>query len=443
MAPRQTTNKSAQAFSALRMVTALLALAVLYWFALTYLIRPGDSADLRALWLAGQFFDRMDPTLIFAGSTDVFTMEPPQAWIDQTLAEGQDIAVYPFIYPPLWAWMASLATEVMVYETFVAGATALNRCLVPLSFVLAWRILQPNMSLPRFLGIALVLTALTLVFTVALHNNQLQILVSFLILLAIERQRAGWPVLAGAALALAASIKLYPVVFALIFLAAGHRKAFVSFVMVGGSLGLASLAVAPWSMHAAMLSEMSAISSSYLFTRANFSFGPLFAALTTSQSEMVYISTTVTGGLTDWYAGAKTAFARTLELALTLVTYAALLIVAYRTKMRDPLLWPIFAFAVSWVSPLAWVYHYITMVVFAPILIERLGRAQGWAVLLVGTAAYIVPARNVLTSLYGENDLLWVLGSHAGLLVICLAFVLLVTTKRTHSASDPALVPGE
>ena len=443
MAPRQIAKAEPQGRNVLLTATAIVLLAVGYWFALTYMIREGDSADLRALWLAGTFFDQFDPTLIFAISDGVFTMEPPPAWVDLTVEEGRDIPVYPFLYPPLWAWVASLATQVMDYEGFVAAHTALNRCLVPLSFVLAWRILQPNMSLTRYLGVALLLASVTLSFTDALRNNQLQILVSFLILLAIERQRAGWPISAGAALALAASIKLYPVLFAVVFLMAGHRKAFVSFLVVGGALGLASLSVAPWALHAAMLHELSAISSSYQFTRGNFSLGPLLAALTTPQDQMLHVTTAMTGGTVEWYAGVKTSLVRNLELAAMVTTYAALLFAAHRTKMRDPLLWPAFAFAISWLSPLAWVYHYITMLVFAPVLIERLGRPLGWSVILLGVAAISVPARNLLPMQTEVSRLDWVVGSNAGLLLLAITFALLTISKHRRPVSEPTLVPGE
>ncbi|MDX1739050.1 MAG: glycosyltransferase 87 family protein, partial [Alphaproteobacteria bacterium] len=72
------------------------------------------------------------------------------------------------------------------------------------------------MSLLTYLGISLGLVAFLVPFGLALRENQPQILVSFLILLAIERERAGWNIAGGAALALAASIKLYPALFALL-----------------------------------------------------------------------------------------------------------------------------------------------------------------------------------------------------------------------------------
>ena len=34
-------------------------------------------------------------------------MSPPDVWIQAVLAEGIETSVYPFIYPPLWAWAMS------------------------------------------------------------------------------------------------------------------------------------------------------------------------------------------------------------------------------------------------------------------------------------------------------------------------------------------------
>ena len=192
-----------------------------------------------------------------------------------------------------------------------------------------------------------------------------------------------------------------------------------------------------------MLNELSAISSSYLYTRANFSFGPLLAALTIPQDQMLHVSTAVTGGTVEWYAGVKTSFIGNLEMAATVTTYAALLFVAHRTKMRDPLLWPAFAFAISWLSPLAWVYHYITMIVFAPVLIERLGRLRGWSIILTGTAAISLPVRNFLPMQDEASRVYWIIGSNAGLLLLALTFAFLAIAKQQQPFDEPALVPGE
>ena len=426
----------------LRTASALCLLGVLYWMALGLPFMTDHPADLNALWLAGLHFAEVDPALVYTGSEGVFTMAPPEEWIARTFEDGKKIALYPFIYPPLWAWAASHVTGWIDRETFFALATALNQVLLPLSFVLAWRILKPRMSLVVYLSIALVLVTGLIAFVLPLRNGQLQILVSFLILLAIERQRAGWNVLGGAALALAASIKLYPALFALLWLAAGQRRALLGFLGVGGALGLTSLAVAPWSFHAAMFQEYSAISSSYIITRMNYSFAPLIAALSLPPTEMVFVSTEATGGGTDWFAGVKPALLRAFEAGLMLATLAWLLLTARATKMRDPLHWAFAFFAISWVSPLSWVYHYMTFLVFLPILVERLGALKGGLLIAIGTVPLWVATR-ILLSQPVVGDLPWIVTSNAGLLALGAAFVLLAQRRQPARHGEATLVPGE
>ena len=440
MEPRQNQSDAHGVSNLARTLSALFLLAVGYWFVLNTLIKTGDSADLRALWLAGQFFAEGVPELIYTMSDGLFTMEPPEAWITKTLEEGREMPVYPFIYPPLWAWVASHISSWVEYDTFIAVAAVMNRGLVPLSFLLAWKISKSGMSLPRYMAVALVMVTLLLAFTISLRNNQMQIPVTFLILLAIERQRAGWNILGGAALALAASIKLYPVLFALLWLAAGHRKAVLAVFGFGGLLGLTSLAVAPWSMHAAMLHEYSSISDSFLLTRANFSFGPLYAALTVPDGGMQYITTYATGGTIDWYVGSKTIFARSLELALTATTLCSLILLAKVTRMREPLLWPAAAFAISWVSPLSWVYHYTAMLVFVPVIIERY-RGRGGILIVLCTLPISVPARNLVGQ--AVTDVQWIVASNIGLIVLGLTFFALAMPKASRRKASQEIVAGE
>ncbi len=306
----------------LRAISALFLLAVLYWVVLLTCVGIGQSADLRATWLAGEFFAQGDPGLIYRQSGALFTMEPPAAWVEKTLAEGKQIPVYPFIYPPLWGWIGSHVSGLVDYDTFVAMASLVNRILVPLMFVLAWRILKPKMSLMTYLGISLGLVAFLIPFGLALRENQPQIMVSFLILLAIERQRAGWNIAGGAALALAASIKLYPALFALLWLAAGKRSAVISFVLTGGALGLMSLAAAPWEFHRAMLDEHAAIARTAIVSTANFSFAPLVASLTTSDADLLWFTTEATGGNSRWQLALKSETLRLAEVTLQAVTKA-------------------------------------------------------------------------------------------------------------------------
>ncbi len=427
-----------------RALSAALLLAVAYWFALTVLIGENTNADLRAVWLAGFFFDQSDPALVYRMSEGVFTMEPPLPWIAKTVEDGLEMSVFPFVYPPLWGWITSHLTTGYTFEDFKAFATVLNRILIPACFFLAWRILTPRMSLVRFLTIGLFMTTFLWAFTIPLHTGQFQILVSFLILLAIERERHGAPVMAGAALALAASLKIYPLFFALLWLAMRNYRAVLSFAGFGAGLGVASLIVAPWSYHAAFLNELSAISASYIISGANTSFGPLLAAMTVPVMEMQTFNTEASGGNGMWEAGLKAPVARAIEFAVFVSTLTLLFGMAFVTRMRDPILWAVAAFAISWVSPLSWLYHYITFLVFAPILIDRLGW-RGGVLLVLCVAPFSVTVRNTL-GLYeiGDlEDLIVSASTSAGLIVLAATLLALALPHRSREDHRSEMVPGE
>jgi len=105
----------------------------------------------------------------------------------------------------------------------------------------------------------------------------------------VERHRAGAPLTAGAVIALAASIKLYPALLALPFLASGNRRAFGSFVVIGASLGGLSIALAGWPLHSLFLAEVGRISGTVMSTIHTYSFdaiiGQMFFA---DQMQMIH-----------------------------------------------------------------------------------------------------------------------------------------------------------
>jgi hypothetical protein len=425
----------------LRSLSAVFLLGVLYVAGLGLLVGTSLSADLRALWLAGQFYPQGDPALVYRMSGPLFTMEPPAAWMAATLAEGREVPVYPFIYPPLWAALMAEMAAHLSYETFAGVMSVLNRLLLPAMFVLAWRIARPAIGLTAFLAIALLPTFFTLAFLLPVEENQPQILVSFLLLLAVERQRAGSPVAGGAALALAAAIKLYPAIFALLWLAAGERRATLAFAVAGGALGAASVAIAGWEMHAAFLGELRAISDSVLLSLANFSVSPLAAALFVPLEQTMRVTTELTGGTSVWYVLPKTGQWRLAEAALQAATLAGLLLLAYRSRMREPLLWPAALIAVAWVSPLSWVYHYMTALAFLPALAGRMGVARTLLLIAVCLAptSFVYAHASVALRIPPETT---VLLANAGLLALGVVFLRLALSPR-DAVPGPAAAAAE
>lgn len=233
--------------------------------------------------------------------------------------------------------------------------------------------------MPVFAGIGLLALSQSFVGAIALMENQPQILVSFLVLLALERQRSGACVLAGAALALAAALKIYPVLFALLWLATGARHAATAFAITGGALGAVSILVAGWPLHGAFLETLAMIGQSVLVTPLSYALAP--AAMQLLAPELLTYHTVTDGG---WLYGALPPFAVILARVALLAALGALALAMRRADRdtRDALLWPAALVAVSLLSPLAWAYHYIPSVAFAPILVDRLGPRRGGLLLL-------------------------------------------------------------
>ncbi|MEO9826762.1 MAG: glycosyltransferase family 87 protein [Paracoccaceae bacterium] len=345
-----------------------------------------ESGDLRAVWLAGKYYPSDDLGSVYRLYDGVFSMAPPDVWIADIQTQGIETPVYPFIYPPLWAWAMSWIVPLTTMDAFGQVMALVNPCLMFLCAFLALRIAAPKLSPLLYLAIGLAIALNSFLFLLPLAENQPQILVAFFTLLGIERARNGAPVWGGLALAFAASMKVYPVIFAFLWLASGQKRATYSFALFGGSLGLFSIVVAGWPMHAAFLSELSAISKTALVSRANFSLDPLIAVLTIPPELMSSGDTSVTGGQTSWHYVAKSGIWMGISNAIQLLTFVLLLVIARRTRMQDPLLWPFAIIAVAWVSPLSWVYHYMAAMFFLPSLIDRLGGRLG-VILIVAIVA--------------------------------------------------------
>ena len=364
---------------------AVLLVAILAAF-VAFLVPQGTSGDLRALWLAGQFLSAGDTNSVYPPPSPLFTLDVPPAWI----GTGDDASLYPFIYPPLWAVVSGWLADVTSFQNFAFVMHKINAILLVGTVALAWSATGARIGFAVFVTLGSALLATSFVGALGLMENQPQILVSFLVVLALERSRAGQGVAAGLALALAASIKGYPALLVLLWLATGHRKEALAFAGFGATMGAVSVAVAGWPLHAAFLSQLATISNTILLTPVSYGLPPLIAQI--AAPEILVVSETAHGPA--YRLGAMPpVFGAIGKLAL-LGAVAAIAIAMRRTDRdtRDACLWPLALVAVSLLSPLAWCYHYIPAVAAAPVLIDRLGARMGGAVLLLVTVPLTGPA---------------------------------------------------
>ncbi|MEM9475065.1 MAG: glycosyltransferase family 87 protein [Pseudomonadota bacterium] len=370
---------------------AVLALAVFALCAALIWLVAGHkpSPDLYATWLAGEFFAQGALDAIYPADTDVFRMLPPEAWVALETSRGYSGDLYPFIYPPLWAALSSLLQGHATFTQVVSAATVINASLLSAMIVLAWRAAGQRIPLLAWAAISMLAIVVTPIGLVAINQNQPQILVSFLIVLTIERHRSGHPGWAGAVLALAAAIKIYPALFAIFYLATRDWAALRGFTVAGALLGGASISLAGWPLHVLFLEQLATISNTILITPLTFTFGTAIGQFIDRDTlEFVISARIITDGSPEggWWVIAKGPVLSALCTVATLAILAvcACLYAQAAPEMRAACIWPLALGAVALISPISWVYHYLPVFAFLPHLLHLLGNRAGSLLLMGG-----------------------------------------------------------
>ncbi|WP_415182415.1 glycosyltransferase 87 family protein [Phaeovulum sp.] len=183
------------------------------------------SNDLRAVWTAAQEVALGNPQLVYPSPGPLFTMRPPDEWLAHLRAAGHQGDIYPYIYPPLWAWLLAPVTENISFDAIVLFMRFLNGAALVGGLFIARHLCLPGATDHQrltFFSVGFAGLLLTHSGVVALYENQPQILVGFLTLLGIERSENGHPAFGGAALALAAALKGYPALLAVFWIQPGN-----------------------------------------------------------------------------------------------------------------------------------------------------------------------------------------------------------------------------
>lgn len=355
---------------------------------LSYLV-IGDpvSGDLRAVWFAARYLAEGKTALVYPAASVPFQMLAPPEWYDRAASEGYAGTVYPYLYPPLWAWLFGKLTGVATFTSFKLAATLINPWLLVGTLVGAWRIAAADSPRSPFLLIGFLVLLCGSTGAIALFQNQPQILVAFLTIWAIERAERDHPVTAGILLALAAALKLYPAFYVLFWLALGKRRAAGAFVIFGGLLGLASIAACGWPLHRHYLDLVLSISRTAMLTRLSFIWEGVLAQwfypdmvrfVADPGAEMAHVR------FGWWVMEKPPALAWGMRFAF--FGALALLLRSFyrsRTAADRALLWPVAFATLSLLGPMSWTYHYLTLVAFAPCLSRYLKPATAALVLIM------------------------------------------------------------
>lgn len=333
-----------------------------------------QSADMFAMWLAGEFMamDRLDQ--IYPANTPVFDMTTPSDWWAYVSATDPTARIFPYLYPPIWAKLASWLTHVTTFATFDVVMTVFHQILIVASIFLAARMCDLKGTV-MFGFVALTYAALAFTFPlgIAIEENQPQIFVSFLIVWAFERAQSGRLGWAGGLLALAAAFKLYPLLFVVIFVARKQWLAVKAFVVIGGLLGATSILLVGWDIHAEYLRLVSVISKSVIVNNFTFSFDSAFARLFLLENLTEVHQPRSVDGSEFWGTIAKSGI---WALGSGIAQIAAIGVAFWLAKSRtnEALVMPVIATLFAFLSPLSWCYSYMTALVFAGVLPLKLGR---------------------------------------------------------------------
>lgn len=323
--------------------------------------------DLSSLYFAGHFYAQGDWAGVYASRTGFFGADYPESWAALAAEYGQEgVQQFPFVYPPIWAALVAPVTRWLGPQAFFDAVYVWHIGLMAfVAPVLAYRIMRPAIGFGAFAAITVVLLATSVISIQALYQNQQQITVTVLVLLAFERLSAGRPVAAGIALGLGAAMKLSPLALLIVFLAERHYRAALWCVCTAGVIGLVSLAVAGWQMHMSFLSSIRDLSGQLVVYNLNVSLkAALFQiwellngrSMPAARDQMLVLPAEA------WLGPVKAA-----------VLFAALGWIAWVTRNADAGLrlrnrFVAAMLVITLCAPLSWTHHYLGVLFVLPAL---------------------------------------------------------------------------
>ncbi len=320
--------------------------------------------DLSAIYFAAWFYADGQLDQVYAAPEHFFSAPEAPGWRALAIDMGHpDVDVLPYLYPPLWTMVLGPVAKALAPFEFFKLAFIVQITALGASILLARRIMGPT-RLPATLWTFITVTVVVVstIGITTLYYNQPQIFVSFLVLFSIERLRHGAPVSAGLLLALAAALKVTPLLFVLLFIAERQWRAVAAMAAGLAAFALISWAVVPIELQSAFFERLAQVQSVLPMMHINFSLQALmgwsFAAdqmpeLFTQQEVLVWQKA-------GWISYAGTA----LMLAGLAWTYLITrrLDLADRYRIRVLALFLI----IHLCGPLSWAHYFMPMILFLP-----------------------------------------------------------------------------
>jgi len=257
------------------------------------------------------------------------------------------------------------------------------------SIFLAYRLIRPPIPLALWCVISCGLAYISLISSSAFYHNQLQITVTFLIILSLERYASGALVTAGIALGIAAAIKVTPAALGIIFLLDRNYRPAVVTAITGLSLLALSYLIAGPALHAEFLGHIKTISEQVVVMRVNWNL----------ETYLLQLSAMLTGtpllsleGIPPEQLIDAMDHTQPEPFWITITTkilfLAGIALVLFRTHNLSPLnamrLRPFgLILVMTLCAPLGWSHHYLPVLILLPAILTFMPPVRAIALLVI------------------------------------------------------------
>ena len=355
-------------------------LFVLMAFALLSAVRhlSSNGADLSSSYYASRFLASHQISHIYSRDPRNYDRVADPTW-DRSAQETGFTAIrllHPYVQTPLWAFSIEPLSTNINFPAFNTIFLFLLAFTLSATIWLVGRFWAPRTFHPGIIALICAVLYLFESYKYAFALTQTHLLFVLLTIAALMLARRGFPVWAGALLAVAAAIKITPAFLLLYWLVNRQKRAAASFVLFSLALLAGSVLATGWALNLAFLRNLSEISNMLLVSWNNQSLAAFLLAGHYPVSEQDFwhslplpatvkwgsalLSTgfTVLGGLLDRKAE---------EAASPGPPYGAVLAIVGAMVF----------------APLAWTHYYIVLVVPLMMMLDATLRKRSIAMLVL------------------------------------------------------------
>jgi alpha-1,2-mannosyltransferase len=248
---------------------AAIVVGLALWCALavSLFMQVGKGGGAASLAIAGRLVAEQQAEALYAQADGAFAVHDP-AWAARAAELGYDDRIHPFLHPPLLAYLAVPLGELRLYEAKLT-MLALTFAALALAMLVAVRSWAPDLT--RSGGTLALAAAVLLSWPLAAQvmSLGLQPLALLAVVLAIAAAQSGRSPIAGAALAVAATVKLTPAILILYWIATRRFAAVAWFLGASATLLAAGIYVAGADLHLQWLARLQELAGAILPTPQN------------------------------------------------------------------------------------------------------------------------------------------------------------------------------